>query len=382
MNRRQMLTSASLALALAPLAQARCAEFRTQWKVRTSEGFDAICFTNPLSGDPFYADYYAKELAAFKPRLRAETLSTIEKRFKLAQSRGVLLGPTLCTMMSGAPDASLDDLIAALSDPERIVRPPLENSPYWDPDEWPIFLELCLDFVKIFADFRAAGFAEFRSAYVDPRGAKKLPALRARLSGMDTIAEQERLLGRKFPDPSLEIILLYFSKPHGIKIQGQRFLTHIDYPDEIVIRNADHEMLHPPFDMNGATSLAVQAALKSDPLFVKIVNEHDKRFGYNSFEGVLNEDTVQALEQIVNERLGVAEPPAQRWKDSDDGMHVFAAGLYGLLKADGYDKTGGNIGVWMASALKSGRLAPASLHTAAARILQRPADRLWPLPKA
>ena len=382
MNRRQMLTSASLVLALAPLVQARAAApLRTQWKVRTSEGFDAICFINPLSGDPFYADYYAAELAAFKPKLKPETIAIIEKWFKQAQSRGMLLGPNLCTTMSGAPDASLNDLVAALSDPEKIVRPPLEKSPYWDAGEWKNFLSLCPDFIKVFSDFRAAGFSEFREGYIAPRAAKKLSALRTRLSGMDTIAEQERLLGRKFDDPSLEIILLYFSKPHGIKIQGQRFLPQNEYPDEIVLRNADHEMLHPPIDMDGPTSLGIQAALKADPLFVSIVTDHDKRFGYNSFEGIVNEDTVQALEQIVNERLGVGEPPAERWKESDDGMHVFAAGLYGLLKADGYDKTGGNIEHWMADALKGGKFAPASLHTSAARVLQRPADQLWPSPK-
>ncbi|HWA92416.1 MAG TPA: hypothetical protein VG889_20430 [Rhizomicrobium sp.] len=382
MNRRQILISAGLTLALAPLSQARAATgFRTQWKVRTSEGFDAICFVNPLSGDPFYADYYAAELALFKPRLKPETVAAIGKWFTLAQSKGMLLGPSLCTLMSGAPDASLDDLIAALKDPERIVRPGFEKSPYWDADEWQLFLQLCPDFVAAFADFRAAGFADFRNGYIAPRAAR-LPALRAKLASMDTIGEQERLLGRRFDDPSLEIVLLYFSQPHGIKIQGQRFLTHIDYPDHIVIRNADHEMLHPPFDMDGAMSRAIQAALNADPLFAKILAEHDKRFGYNSMQGILDEDTVQALEQIVNERLGVAEPPAQRWTESDDGMHVLAAGLYGLLKSDGYDRTGGNIAQWMAAALKTGRLAPAVLHEAAAKVLQRPADKLWPLQKS
>jgi hypothetical protein len=382
MDRRRLLISGGLSLSFPALAgRANAAPLRTRWHVRLSEGFDALCFLNPLSGEPFYADYYADEIAAFKPRLKPETLAIIGRWFKQAQSRGMLLGPTLCTILSGVPDGTVDDLMAAVSDPERIVRPGLENSPYWDADDWTFFRALCPDLRVVLTDLRAAGFGKFRDGYVAPRAAKRLPLLRARLSHMDTIAEQERLLGRSFESPDLEIILLYFSQPHGIKIQGQRFLTHIDYPDEIVIRNADHEMLHPPFAMKGATSIALQARLSSDPLFAKILAEHDKRFGYNTMDGIVDEDTVQALEQIVNERLGVSEPAAQRWAESDDGMHVFAAGLYGLLKADRYDETGGNIEHWMAAALKDGRLSSPSLHAAAARVLQRPADQLWPRPK-
>ena len=99
-------------------------------------------------------------------------------------------------------------------------------------------------------------------------------------------------------------------------------------------------------------------------------------------EGILNEDTVQALDQIIAERLGVALPPAKRWTESDGGMHVLAAGLYGTLKAEGFDRTGGNIEAWMAGAVKAGKLAPARLHAVAAQVLGRPADQLWPLPKA
>ncbi len=378
MNRRQLLISAAATATFAPLARATT-PLRTRWKVRLSEGFDALCFLNPLSGEPFYADYYAAELAAFKPRLKRETVTRLAALFRSAQAKGILLGPTLCTLLSGGPDTTLDAMIAAIADAETVVRPGFEKSPYWDAEEWAAFDAMRPDLSAILSDMRAADFVKFREGYIAPRAAKKVPALTTRLAGMDTIAEQERLLGRRFADPSLEIVLLYFSKPHGIKIQGQRFLTHVDYPDEIVIRNADHEMLHPPIDMAGATALALQAALAADPLFARILAEHDKRFGYNTMDGIVDEDTVQALEQIVNERLGVAEAPAARWRDSDDGMHVFAAGLYGLLKADAYDKTGGNIERWLADALKSGKLAPASLHAAAASVLGRPADKLWPL---
>lgn len=374
MNRRQLLVAAaslaSPALAAAPI--------RTQWRVRTSEGFDALCFLGPLSGKPFYADYYRDELAAFLPKLGAEAKAAIASLYEEADREKALLGPNLCTQLSGGPDGTLVELIAALKDADRVIKPPLDVSPYaLDAQEWSAFLARRPRVLTVLEGMRDAGFAAFRRGYVDARAATRLPALRQRLAGMDVIAPQERLLGRRFPDPSLEVILLYFSKPHGIKIQGQRFLTHLDYPDEIVIRNAAHEMLHPPFDMAGPTATLALATLNRDPLLTRVLAEHDPAFGYNSMEGILNEDTVQALEQIVSEALGVAKPTGERWRAADDGMHILAAALYGMLKADGYDRTGGDLEAWMTRAIRDGRLAPASIAASASRVMELPADRLW-----
>ena len=239
------------------------------------------------------------------------------------------------------------------------------------------FLDIRDDLAVVIQDMQAAGFSRFWHNVIDRRSAIRLPAMQTRLATLDTIAEQERLLGRKFADPSIEVILLAFSQPHGIRIQGQRFLTYIDYPDKIVIRNADHELMHPPFDKNSSRMKAVFALLQNDPLLARIVKEHDSRFGYNTLEGLIDEDTVQALEQIINEKFGVSENPAESWTESDGGMHVFAAGLYGLLKAQGYDRTGGNIEQWLYIAAGDGRLAPVSLHAAAAKVLNRDIAKLW-----
>lgn len=384
MDRRAVLAGGA-ALGLTALfdgAAAAGQKIRTQWHVRTSEGFDAICFLGPLSGDDFYSRYYRHELAAFLPRLKQTTRDIIVRLYRTAQKNGGLLGPDLCTLLSGGKDATLADIMTSLQAPDALVKPHYRQSPYWDEPSWQAFLAMRADLFAVFEDMTAAGFSRFRNRYVAPRAAMRLPELRKRLSGIDTIAEQEKLLGRKFPSPSIEIILLYFSKPHGIRIQGQRFLTHLDYPDEIVIRNADHELMHPPFDEHSAQIKAVLAVLSRDPLLERIVKRHDRHFGYNSLEGLLNEDTVQALEQFINERFGVSVPPAKRWTEADNGMHVLAAGLYGLLKADGYERTGGNIQTWLYGAARSGLLAPASLHAAAARVLGRPAGKLWSVPKA
>jgi len=376
MDRRQLIAAALAAATPFPAFAAT----RTRWKVRGSEGFDALCFLGPLSGKPFYAKYYVQDLGDFRPKFPAAAQAALDRLQKVADASGNLLGPGLCTLFSGAADATLADLLVSLDQAEEKLLPPYRKGEYWDADSWAAFLAGRDDLRVVLRGLAEADFAAFRHSRIDARLAARAPELTTKLAGLDVIAEQERLLGRRL-DPGIEIILLWFSLPHGIRIQGQRFLSHVAYPDEIVIRIAGHEILHPPFPMDGAAAKAALAVLGRDPLFTRIVAEHDPTFGYNSLEGVLNEDTVQALDQIIAERLGFAAPPAKRWTDSDGGMHVLAAGLYGTLKAEGYDRTGGKIEAWMGNAAKSGKLAPEPLHAAAAQVLGRPADQLWPLPK-
>ena len=68
----------------------------------------------------------------------------------------------------------------------------------------------------------------------------------------------------------------------------------------------------------------------TDEKLSSMVFNHNPAFGYNSFEGFIEEDWVQALEQLISEKLNVTKPAEHRWKQSDDGMHVSAVTLYSL----------------------------------------------------
>lgn len=383
MNRRQLILSAAALPMAVPAVSLADGHIRTRWKVRASEGFDALCFLGPLSGKPFYADYYRAELAVILPRMSPAAMEAMATVQAMADEAKFLLGPGLCNTLSAGPDDTLDAVITSLRDAERVIAPVArtgENA--LDDEDWSALMRYRPLVLTVLEGLKDAGFAALRREFLGARLTLRTPALEATLAGYDVIAEQERLLGRPFADASLEVILLHFSKPHGIKVRGQRFLTHHDYPDDIVLRNAAHEMLHPPFDMEGPTARLVLQTLERDPLLTRVVAEHNPAFGYNSIAGLLNEDCVQALEQIVSERLGFARPPGEYWRRQDEGMHILAAALYGLLKADGYDRTGGNFETWIVQAAATGRLAPASLAGAASRIMELPADRLWTSPAA
>ncbi|MFZ6184175.1 hypothetical protein [Nannocystis pusilla] len=349
---------------------------RTRWSVTASEALDALCFLGPLSGDPFYTDHYREELAQFLPGFSAEAVGIVQQLKASAKEHGNLLGPFLCLVFSAGPGETLADLRGSLAEAEQRLLPRYRASPYWDDEEWAWFVAARPALTRLFDALAAADFPAFRRHFLGDRVERRVAALRQRLTGVDIIAEQERLLGRRL-QPDITIHLLHFSKPHGIKIIGQRFISHLDYPDETVLRIAAHEILHPPFDVESPAIRDALEVLRRDPLLTRIVAEHDPSFGYTTLDGLFDEDTAEALDQLISERIGVARPAGERWRGADDGMHVLAAGLYGLLKADGFERTGGAIQDWLGNAARDGRLAPDSLHPAAASVLGLSRDRLW-----
>lgn len=117
------------------------------------------------------------------------------------------------------------------------------------------------------------------------------------------------------------------------------FLTDIAWPFSILIRTASHEMMHPPFDLkNDSVLIGTLSKLKNEKFLMDKVLNHNPSFGYNSFEGFVEEDCVHALDQIINEKLGISRDPRKRWEENDDGMHVPAIALYNIMKEENYNE--------------------------------------------
>lgn len=382
MDRRTFLRTAAATAAITtiPSKVSGAAPTTTRWIVRGSEGFDALSFLSPLSGDPFYLRYYEKEVAAFAPQMPADAMATLKALKARSERANILLSPFLDLRFSGGEDATLDDIIQSAADPDRKILPRFQSSPYWEGEQsgWAEFKSALPALVTVLTALRDAGFPAFRRGIFDAK-AQRIEALKTRFATFDPIEGAQYYTGRTF-DPTIEIILLQFCKPHGIKVIGQRFLSAVDWPDEAHMRTAGHEILHPPLDKNGAAFAAALKVLEHDPLIARIIKEHDPKFGYNSLDGLLDEDLVSAIDQLIAERFAVARDARDRWTKVDDGMHILSAGLYGLMKQDGFARTGGNLETWLLKQATGGRLAPSALHPAAAQVLGRPVDRLWPLP--
>lgn len=378
MDRRLFLAASIGSLAFPSFAHAQRPPMRTRWKVRASEGFDALAFLGPLSGGELYLPYYQADANAFAPRLAAAVRSDIPALSKEAGRSGFgLLGPNLSVLFSNGSDADLRTLIACVAAPEARLFPAYRASPYWNENDWRWFVGVAPRLKGLFEAMQAAGFA----AFLDERAGavtRRIAELDRDLADYDVIRLHEKLTGRVF-DPLIEVVLLQFCKPHGIKVQGQTFLQAADWNTPITVRNAAHEMLHPPVPMDGAAAQAALAVLAKDPLIPRVVADHDPKWGYTTLEGLLNEDIAQALDQLISEALGVARNPADRWCKADDGIHVLAGAIYGMLRHDRWMETGGSIEAWLAGAVRAGRFDPGRLHAVAAQVLERPVNALWPL---
>lgn len=382
MERRFFLATALAGLAAPVFARGQQRKpSRTRWKVRASEGLDALAFLGPLAGRELYLTYYHADVDAFAPRLPDAIRADIPALWQDAEKAGFgLLGPSLSVIFSGSNHDSLAALVAAVSDPETALLPAYRASPYWSESDWGWFIAAAPRLKTVLETMEAAGFATFRTGRAAGLDAR-IAELTRDLAVYDVISLQEKLTGRTF-DPQIEVVLLQFCKPHGIKVQGQTFLQAADWNTAITVRNAAHEMLHPPVPMDGAAAKAALAVLEKDRLIMRVVREHDPQWGYTSLDGLLNEDLAQALDQLIAEALGVARNPADRWRQSDDGIHVLAGAFYGMLRHDKWVESGGSLEQWLARAVESGRLAPPRLHAVAARVLERPVNALWPLIKA
>ncbi|MEE2526875.1 hypothetical protein V0U79_10880 [Hyphobacterium sp. HN65] len=349
----------------------------TQWSVTRAEGMDAILLIGAAGGDVMQADIYPDEIAWVRENVSAEGLAAIDAiDQRLRQEIGVLTGPSMAYFFSANDVGSLEDVIASARDPRGRLMPALMTSPHWDEQQFASAERLMPTLLTAFEALQAAGFSDW---YEDNFAAGVQAGIATNLAAVspyDLISEQANLLGREL-DPQIEILIANFSQPYGIRIMGQRFVAYQGWSPAIQLRVAAHEIFHPPFDPNDADLFAQLANLESDPWMISIVEDHDPQYGYRTFSGVINEGSTQALDQIVADRLGFAQDPGERWRNSDGGMHMFAAAAYHAMIEDGFAETGGVYSDWLKSALERGLLSPEETRRRAAEIVGQETVDQW-----
>src|SRR5262249_12863882 len=148
--------------------------------------------------------------------------------------------------------------------------------PYYDEDTWKVYEASRSDLEAALRALKRTHFEADWEREVRPKIEQSRAAIAAKLPQYDVIPAVERVLGSPRPTNKITVYLLYYSQPHGIKITGTRFLTHYSYPFRIVLRNAIHEMMHPPYDLAHDPELRLALeSLKSDSFLMNKVEHHD-----------------------------------------------------------------------------------------------------------
>jgi len=197
-----------------------------------------------------------------------------------------------------------------------------------------------------------------------PSVEKARASITAELPRFNIVPVIEAKLGRALPSNRITVFLLYYSEPHGIKITGTRFLTHYSYPFRIVLRNAIHEMMHPPYDLAHDAELRKDLdSLHADPYLMNKVEHHDPSFGYNTLDGMVEEDCVQALEEVVAEHFGAGHDSRSYWREQDGGIHVFAVTLYSVMQEQHFAEGTEPFPAFLKRMFREGKFVPGQIES-------------------
>lgn len=322
-----------------------------------------LCFLNVLTGDSFYLGHYQKHYDYFAPKLTTATKAALANlKRKLKDENGNIVSAFLSVHFSATEDQTISEMLLTLSKPGE-MKSNLKKTVYFDERSWRLFEFVRVDLKVVLEFLEEQGFADYWRINLLPGIQKRALALQEDLAKFNVIPEVERCTGFQLSSNRITIYLLRFAWPHGIRITGTRFVADVSYPLDVIAQNAIHEMLHPPYRLKDDDRLRKALdTLKSDSFLMDKVTNHNRSFGYNSFESFVEEDCVRALEQIITEKMGVARDARQRWRAEDDGMHVLAVALYTLMKKTNYKSSNESFANFISRNIASGELKPGRIR--------------------
>jgi hypothetical protein len=333
----------------------------TDWQLKPSLKYDTLCLLNALSGDPYYLHYYQAEYDHFHPLFTSEEQAAFARLKQVIKDVGHgIISAKLALYYSSVDDETLPEMIHTAHD-SAAMEAALKKTSYWSADGWQNYEAARPALEAAIRALDRVGFPAYWEANAKPKIEKRIAELSPELPKYNIIPVLESYLGFPLPSQTITVYLLAYSEPHGIRITGLRFLTHVSYPFSIVLHNAIHEPMHPPYRVDDPKVRNAIDLLGRDPLVIDKVQHHDPSFGYNTTAGYIEEDSVQALEQLVSERFGVARIPCEYWKEQDGGMHVLAAAIYAdykqvsSLNPDSYAQ-------WFVHAVQDGQIRGSNLQ--------------------
>jgi hypothetical protein len=372
-NRLLWLSVLSLALIVAPNplhAQAPL-HTTTDWQLKPSLKFDTLCLLNVLSGDPYYLHYYQAEYDHFHPLFTpTEQAAFLELKHVLKDEAHGIVSANLSLYYSTVDDETLPQMIRTAHD-SSAMQAALRKTAYWTDDGWKSYEKARPALETALRALDRVGFPAYWEANAKPKIEQRIAELAPQLPSYNIVPVIEQTLGFPLSSQTITVYLLAYSQPHGIRVTGLRFITHVSYPFNIVLHNAIHEPMHPPYHRDDPAVAHAIDTLAADPLILDKVQHHDPSFGYNTAAGYIEEDSVEALEQIVSEKVGAGRNACQYFQKQDGGMHVLAAAIYTDYK-EALAKAPEPYSQWFVHAVEDGQLRGDNLKQTVQRFFAAP----------
>jgi hypothetical protein len=344
------------------------------WVIVPSLWFDALCLIPLLAELPFYASRHEQDARWWQERFASiasqEALDGVSVlRHEVAQQAAKPLPAFLALWTSPAARFSdiagecLDGLIAAVADPELLVSTMRETSTYWNETDDKLFRSVRPALLAVLEGLRAAGLAEWWAEHAEGDLRRRCSELYQSFIAYDLVPMIEQCTEISFDAKAVELCVLRWAAPHGIRVTGTRFLTDVRYDADTVLNIAVHELLHPPWPKGHPVKGRLDA-LAADPFLAARFADRDPVAGYNTWASYAEEDAAQALDQFLNTRLGrnARGDPVSRWSAADDGMHVLALLLYDTLRRGRFDCETASYADFLARALSDENIWPGDLN--------------------
>jgi hypothetical protein len=348
------------------------------WVIRPSLRFDAVCLIPLLADLPFYTSRHEQDACSWQQHFASvagpaarDGLGVLRREVaeQAAKPLPAFLAlwtspasPASPAALASAAGADLDGLVAAVADPELLAPAMRATSVHWNEADDRLFRSVRPALLAVLAGLRTAGLADWWAEHAEPGLQLRCGELRDSLAGYDLVPLVEQCTGVRFGARTVELCVLRWAAPHGIRVTGTRFLTDVRYHADTVLNIAVHELLHPPWPPGHPVKRRLDA-LAADPFLAARFASRDPVAGYNTWAGYAEEDAAQALDQFLNTQLGRNSRgnPVTRWTDADGGMHVLALLLHDALQ-HGFDPEACRYADFLDRALSDGHSWPSDLR--------------------
>lgn len=331
----------------------------THWQVEGSLILDAIAFINVLSGDPLAAGHYQADIQVFAEKLSTEAKQAFVRlgNFREKTIKSNLSGFLYPWFLFGKPQ-SLDDLIGLAGQPEQLKQAMkaydeslVEMNVYYNEEGWQKFKQIAAD-VKIALIFlRDAGFAAYWQEKVFPQVEDSLDNIQAQVESYNIVPEIEAVTGFGLPSHTVVISVLYFEWPYGHHMVGTHFATVPE--DQTALRSTVHELLHNPFNNTDPAFWNAANSLQNNSAAWQAYAKRNEKWGYNNWPYYVAENSVRALEQLIEEKAGLGK----RWTWMEDGgMHQLAKSLYTLMKEEAFPQNHESYQAFFVRMVEEGKL--------------------------
>jgi hypothetical protein len=346
----------------------------SRWVIRPALWFDAVCLIPLLAGLPFYtsrhehdARWWQERFAAIAGQQARDGVSVLRDEVAYQAVKPLPAFLALWTSPAAGPSdgaaADLDGLVAAVADPELLVSAMRETSPRWNEADDRLFRSVRPALLAVLEGLRAAGLADWWAERAADDLRRRCGELYRSFGDYDLVPLVEQHTGVLFDARAVELCVLRWAAPHGIRVTGTRFLTDIRYDADRVLNIAVHELLHPPWPKDHPVKGRLDA-LAADPFLAARFASRDPAAGYNTWASYAEEDAAQALDQFLNTQLGrnTRGDSVPRWTAADGGMHVLALLLYDSLLHGDYDPAAGSYADFLDRALSDVNTWPRDLE--------------------